>query len=285
MEINRDNLNSLYDYVVNMFTDIYKKYNNNPIVKDKFEHINNMAKFAKLIDGDNFLLLVSMLFHDIGRFPQFELIGNFNDRLVSHHVLGEDLIGKEIASKKLVSSSELDLIRLIVLYHGKEQLVPNKDSLTPEMIKLLNDVSQMDGIENGCIGAIGYLGREVYQDAKGYRASNPNLDMKSVSPEVLTYFLDGVKFDKMICKTYAEYILFASVLAIQGLKGEHRDLAKMAMEMPCYGYQNALYGYADIFDQYVDPAISKLCFNTLYKFYLGDDNKEINVGNKRILKP
>ena len=78
MEINRDNLNSLYDYVVNMFTDIYKKYNNNPIVKDKFEHINNMAKFAKLIDEDNFLLLVLMLFHDIGRFPQFELIGNFN---------------------------------------------------------------------------------------------------------------------------------------------------------------------------------------------------------------
>lgn len=255
-----------------IFKKIEEKYHGNKAVTDKLQHIGNTVTLTKRMDPDNRIAVIAAKFHDIGRFKQLELIGNFNDGVLLHHNVGEDVITRAIFKGELEISEELNAIRQVAQYHGREKFVPYKLELSDGVNELIDVISRVDEIENGCIGATGYLEREAMEDSKGYREANPNLDMRKVSPEVWKFFSKGEKFDKMkFCRTYADYTLFASVLAIQGLKGKDREIAKAAMELKCSGYDSALSGYEDIFSKLVEPKYQKEAFKVLDGFY---NNKE-----------
>lgn len=180
----------------------------------------------------------------------------------------------------------MNSIRQVIQYHGREQFIPYKPELSEETRQLIDIISRVDEIENGCIGATGYLIREAKDDVKGYKQDNPDIDMKEVSPEVWEFFSRGEKFDKMKhCKTYADYTLFASVLAIQGLKGKDRRVAQLAMDLSCNGYQSALEGYRDIFSKLIEPKYAKEAFKVLEGFYKDREYKYnepvITDGNDR----
>ncbi len=266
----RDNqiLDKLEKWIDEYLAEMEKKYENSQAAMDKINHIKNTVILTKRMTSNDRMSVIATKFHDIGRFKQLELLGSFNDGALLHHNVGEDVITRAVFKGELDISKELNAIRQVIQYHGRQKFIPYKPELDEGVSELIDIVSRVDEIENGCIGATGYLIREAEEDAKGYRKNSPDLDMKSVSPEVWEFFSKGEKFDKMkFCKTYADYTLFASVLAIQALKGNDREIAKAAMDLKCNGYESALDGYKDIFSKLIDSKYNEKAFEILREFY------------------
>ena len=276
IEYNIDTLQKLEDFI-DKYLDLkyqeYKQKLENKKGEDsilrKIEHIRRTAKMAGIITDNNKLVIVAAKFHDIGRIPQYEILGGFRDDLILHHNLGEDLITRKVFKGELELSEELDIIRQSVMYHGRMRFVPFKESpITREASEITEIISEVDDIDNGCVGALGYIENEILTDAKNYLGKNPNLDMRSVSPRVFDFYSKGEKFNKLTeCHTYADYLLFAAILAIQSLIGKNKKLAASLMEVPCFGYENALQGYKELFCKYVDPSLSLDAYNILYNYY------------------
>lgn len=279
MKVNDEVLDKLEAYIDRYLAEMEEKYKSNKAAMDKIEHIKRVVLLAKRMTSNNRMSVIATKYHDIGRFKQLELIGSFNDGMMLHHNIGEDVITRAVFKGDLDISDELNAIRQVVQYHGRQKFIPFKPELSDGVDELIDIVSRVDELENGCIGATGYLLREAEEDAKGYKRDNPDLDMKSVSPEVWEFFSKGEKFDKMKhCKTYADYTLFASILAIQALKGKDREIAKVAMDLKCNGYESALEGYKDIFLKLIDLQYSEKAFEILQGFY--NDKNFVYTDNK-----
>ncbi len=243
----------------------------------KLEHIDRTAKIAKLITNNNKMAVVAAKFHDIGRIPQYEILGAFRDDIILHHNLGEDFITRLLFKGILQPSPELDAIRQGAMYHGRTSFIPFKESpITKEAMEITEIISEVDDLDNGCIGALFYIEDEIVNDKKGYKAKNPDLDMKSVSPRVMEFYRRGEKFNKMTeCYTYADYLLFAAILAIQSLKGKHKEIANQLMSWKLTDeIGNALEGYKKLFDKYIDPAFSKEAYEILERYYTEAKQKE-----------
>ena len=268
MKFNEDTLNKLEEFIDNYLKEVKEKYKTNKAAMDKVEHIERTVLLTKRITSNDRMSIIAAKYHDIGRFAQLELLGSFNDSVLLHHNIGEDVITRAVFKGELDVSDELNAIRQVVQYHGRQNFIPYKPELAEGVNELIDIISRVDEIENGCIGATGYLLREAEEDSKGYKKDNPDLDMKKVSPEVWQFFVKGEKFDKIkYCKTYADYTLFASLLAIQALKGKDREIAKAAMDLKCNGYESALDGYRDIFSKLIQPEYNKEAFAILSSFY------------------
>lgn len=234
-------------------------------LKTKAEHIRAMTEIAMQIADtdsslDKELLRICCLHHDDGRVPQFKLLGNFNDRDLTHNALGQDMLDRYISANSIAITPEIQILRACIYYHGRLHLTGY--SLDAETAKYVQVVSDADDIENGCIGAIGYLAREVETDAKGYRKDFPELD-RTIKPELFEFYRNGQWFNKIeYCKSYAEYILFAATLAMKSIN-KYGDIAKSAMKLPCYGYDSAVEGYIDLFQKYMSPTDANLASQIL----------------------
>ena len=272
MDWDSEVLDELEAYIDAYLEEMAEKYKDNKAALDKLSHIKNVTSLAKIVSNDDRMAIISAKFHDIGRFKQLELLGSFNDGILLHHYIGEDVVTRAVFNRQLSVSKELNAIRQVVQYHGRQAYIPYKPELAEGVIGLIDVISRVDGIENGCIGATGYLVREAETDAKGYRENNPDLDMKSVSPEVWEFYSKGQKFDKLkYCKTYADYTLFAAILAIEALKGKDRDVARIAMDIEANGYESALAGYKNIFSKLVAPEYADKAFEVLNGYYQSKD--------------
>jgi len=272
MDWDSEVLDELEAYIDAYLEEMAEKYKDNKAALDKLSHIKNVTSLAKIVSNDDRMAIIAAKFHDIGRFKQLELLGSFNDGILLHHYIGEDVVTRAVFNRQLSVSKELNAIRQVVQYHGRQAYIPYKPELAEGVIGLIDVISRVDGIENGCIGATGYLVREAETDAKGYRENNPDLDMKSVSPEVWEFYSKGQKFDKLkYCKTYADYTLFAAILAIEALKGKDRDVARIAMDIEANGYESALSGYKDIFSKLVAPEYADKAFEVLNGYYQSKD--------------
>lgn len=289
-----ENIDKLEIFIDNYLKEMHEKYKDNPAVQDKLEHIARVTVLTEKLCPEDRLVKVAAKYHDIGRFPQIELLGTFNDGKILHHYLGEDFIARALYQGKLEPSQELEAIRLAVSYHARMKFMPYKSEIPQETIEIVDAVGRADDIENGCIGAVGYIEREAVTDAKGHSKENPEADQTKVSPEVWEFFQKGEKFDKMkFCKTYADYTLFAAVLAITSLKGKDRALAKHALGLPCKGsslegqerkqYASALEGYKDIFSRLIEPEKAMAAYEVLESFYKDkqEDIGENNGGDER----
>lgn len=269
-----ENIDKLEIFIDDYLREMHTKYKDNLAVQEKLEHIARVTILTEKLCPEDKLAKVAAKYHDIGRFLQIELIGSFDDSKILHHYLGENFIARALYKGKVESSQELDAIRLAISYHARMNFMPYKSEIPQKAIDIVDAVGRADDIENGCIGAIGYLEREAVTDAKGYKRENPDISQKTVSTEVWELFRDGKKFDKMkYCKTYADYTLFAAVLAITSLKGKDRELAKHALALPCKGsslegqerahYNSALEGYKDIFLKLIQPEKAKVAYEIL----------------------
>lgn len=274
---NSETVKKLEKFIDEFLQEQSEKYKGIAVVEDKLQHINMVTVLTAKLYPDNALIRVAAKMHDIGRFKQFDLCKAFNDGMVLHHYLGEDTIGRFLYQGQIEQSDELDVIRYVVQFHGREKFLPYPVYIPDDVKEVVSAMSRIDDIENGCIGAVGYLGREADEDAKGYKKDNPDLDQKSVSKEVMGFFAKGEKFDKMkYCHTYAEYTLFAAVLAIARLKSADRDLAKMALELPGKNDETALEGYKRVFKELISPDIADKCYDILLEYYENDRrNKNI----------
>lgn len=284
MNYNVNTVIKLEKFVDEYISDMKIKYENVPAIQDKINHINRTVALVEKISPENDLVRVAVKFHDIGRFLQYEILGCFDDAIVLHHTLGEDVLTRAIFKGDLEVSPELDIIRSAAMFHGRMEYMPYLSKLGKDIKEMVDIVGRVDGIENGCIGAIGYLERECNEDAKNYKKNNPSLDMKKVSPYVLECYLKGEKFDKVkYCKTYADYVLFANVLAITALKGKDRNIALEALNLSCFGYENAIEGYKDIFKKMIDPDLVNICIDCLEGFYQNPQWKPNEVSTESML--
>ena len=208
------------------------------------------------------MLKCLILYHDIGRISQYNIWERFADDKMLHHYLGVDFFESCVLQGEIPNSKYNSLIIATILYHGRLALLPS-GFVTDKERKYIEIVTTIDNLENGCLGAVGYLDREVEIDAKGYG----QVDQDLVSPDVLEYYKNIEKFDKMkYCKTYADYTLFAIVLALVQLKGEYKDIAVAAMSRPVtdsfgIAHANAIDGYKAIIDRRIESQYRKLCFN------------------------
>lgn len=261
-------IKELSKFIDTYMQDMIKKYGQGSIAcRDKIAHINNTITISEELGNDEFTTLATK-FHDIGRFPQYDLLGNFNDRIVNHNLIGENVIEQLIQSQELPNTKELDAIRLVVQYHGREFLIPQFLGISNDALKLINKVTAIDNIENSCIGVLGYIQRERDEDAKGFKKQNPELDMKSVSPIVLQFFLNGYTFDKnTYCKTYADYALFAATLLIKSLRSENHEFCKAIFAKPWFNFSDGMQGYYEIFKDMVDNKYLDICMDTIAKYY------------------
>lgn len=287
MNIRIENLDRLDKYIEGFLEKNKKIYSENTVVQEKIEHIAKVSILARKLYPDNKLIEIAAKFHDIGRFKQFEAVGKFDDNLKSHTEIGNTFIDEEIKNGNLEDSYELQIIKKVVLLHGKIEYLKNEVELTSEEKNVINIVTRLDMLENGCIGAVSYLEREVYEDAKNYIKNNQSKNQFEVSPIVWEYYLKGQKFDKIKhCKTYADYILYAAVLAIENLKSENREIAIAVMNLECYGskienkrrqrYINALEGYHDIFSKLIEKEKSEEAYKILKGYF---ENKNFNYNN------
>ena len=261
MDYSIENLN----YLENWIDGFLRKQDRTDIhIKNKFDHTYRTATISKELFPSNKLLEVAMKFHDIGRFIQYEKIASFDDKILSHYILGKEYIESQEKNLNIKSSQELEKIKAVIRYHLGVFAIPKEkfDCLDDETIELIKLSAMIDGIDNGCIGALNYIEREIQNDEKHYIENNPNLDMKYVSKEVLDFFLNDQKFDKFkYCNTYAEYLLYAISLMIQSLLSENsKEVKKIATE------HDAINKYKDLINRYINPDIANTCILHLSKF-------------------
>lgn len=280
MEINKSNVKDLNDFIDDYVKEASSKYAGIVACSDKVSHIENVTSISEELSGDEMTVLTAK-WHDVGRFPQYDLLGNFNDRIISHHAVGANFIEQLIQQKKIPNSRELDLIRLVVMFHGKEGFIPSSWNISEEDVNLVRQISKIDNIENGCIGVLGYLQRERDEDAKGYVKDNPNLDMKSVSPEVWPLYFAAEGFDKNVyCHTYADYALFASTLLIKSLRSENHEFCKAILQKPWFDFPDGLTGYHEILKDMVANEHVDTCMDVIMKYY----NNYIPMGSTEPVK-
>lgn len=223
----------------------------------KTTHIHNVTQIGMQIPHDRLndeLLEICLQLHDIGRSVQWNIQRSFNDRLVNHRYIALQMIEQYIRENNVTLTEDWKVVADVMQYHGVAHMYPLVDTASLPYVKI---VSQADDIENGCLGALGYLEDEKVRDDKGYIAAAPYQDQGYCKPELLGYLERGEKFNKMeLCKTYAEYFVFAAMLAVNACI-HHGDIAKKAMTTLCYtdndGQYDAVDGYCRIFRKHLHP--------------------------------
>ncbi len=220
-----------------------------PAIRQKLEHIYHCAELAKQIYNDE-LLEIAMLYHDIGRFTQYEKYGTFDDIREDHCVLGKKIFDKLIDTGKLPKSTISDIISNVIRYHGTTDLFELGDSAN-FVVKAQN----IDRLENGCFGR--YLEREVRNDEKHFSHYYECKSQKRPQKCIYNAFLRGEKIDKTDVGNYADYILFAASLCCEGARNFRDKLTKEQLD-DCFEY------YSYIFKEFLIDKIYKDLEDALY---------------------
>ena len=96
MKFNEDTLNKLEEFIDNYIKEVKEKYKTNKAAMDKVEHIERTVLLTKRITSNDRMSIIAAKYHDIGRFAQLELLGSFNDSVLLHHNIGEDVITRAV---------------------------------------------------------------------------------------------------------------------------------------------------------------------------------------------
>ena len=231
----------------------------------KRNHIKNIIPLANIIantlhyDIDSNFLAICSEHHDDGRVDQYELLGNYNDTIISHNVLSINRFNKFLSEHEFHEfDTSIQIFHDVLLYHGRTWLT----TLSEESNPYVEIVTIADNFENA-LSCVSYLLKEVETDAKGYRKKNPCADQKAVSDYVWKHFCEGKKFNKLeYCTTYAEYILFATTLFINCITN-YESVAKLAFSQLDYNIPSILESYHTIFQQTLSPKMEKEAYQIL----------------------
>lgn len=246
---------SIGETTYNMYASWAEKYYNEyrdkfdcDVVRDKLRHISNCVQIADMVSGKKSLLSLCMLYHDIGRMKQYEVLGSFNDNVIDHKVLGEQIIVSAINKGELDSHLISSYLRASALWHG----ITNRALIFDNDVKtVVTQVTDIDALENGCLSTRYYLEREIMTDAKGYVEHSPELDQTQVRGLYLASWKSGNRMKKD-CITYAEYLLFASHLLMQS-KQKYPEIMNALFKI---GHIDMVGFYVDLFRKYIDKRIS-----------------------------
>lgn len=217
------------------------------------KHVPGMYELCKELHPYNLLLQAATLYHDYGRVKQYNRTGAFNDGTLGspetdHHRIGNDEFSKDVYAilAGVMPRTEIDQsledgilyqIRHAMLLHGLQgkaldDVFGRLDPDTQEIVKM---VGLYDDVANG-MQCVGYLLREFQEDFKSVARGGFVVDShsKEISPGVLDLLREANQFNRNeVCKTYADYFIFAAFLAARALKNpKTREIACGMMRRP-----------------------------------------------------
>lgn len=274
---------------IDVFMDYWKEeYAGDPAMFDKLRHIDSTVELVNLLEvgeNDKEVLRAGAKYHDVGRYWQYKLIGSFDDRIISHIDIGADYVSRMIESGELTEGRDVEYLLNMTRYHGKDTSEAGLDEQNQKYVELITAV---DRIQNSCLGALDYLEREKATDAKHFacelQMANPASSseqiaaaMTKVSPEVWEHYTKGETFDKLkLCRTYADYFLFAITLGMNYLQDDNpvvKDLAKKCYAVTNEDGKTVAELYQNILEKHVDPVYADQAVGVLNKF-LENSNDE-----------
>ena len=247
--ISRDDILDRIEKAVNDHFDIERQqFAHNPMMLEKLNgHIQRVVAAAKYLYPDQRIVQVAALAHDLGRGQEFRRTGGFNGLGPdSHHQLGSRLFLDLMNDAGIPQGIETRAIFLVIRAHGLHNLYiegvqiahPDLRHAETAIINLNHAVSSIDDITNGAF-AYEYLYREQQLNEKA-RSKNgfipdDNQWSKEVSQKCVDAFEGGLEFNRnALCRTYAEYNLFALFLAVRSLKvgDKNAELVKYFLVQP-----------------------------------------------------
>lgn len=251
----------------NRYFDIFA---NVPALANKRNHIEGVIKIADAIaqfkhsNVDRELLKVMAEHHDDGRAEQYLCMGKFWDTELDHRYYGGIIrLNNFLRESGLSEDKEIQILRKVMMYHGLLEIM--KVEVSEEEREYIEIISAADDFENAT-SCVSYLIREIDEDAKGYKHDHPELYQKTVTSwKIIDWYEKGEKYDKFkYCHTYADYVLFAGMLAINCIK-KYGEPARTALLQPGYGYSSRLEGFRKTFDYALEPKDAVNAYYTMCK--------------------
>lgn len=92
------------------------------------------------------LIKIAALFHDIGRFKQYQTYRTFNDALsINHAQLGVEIIQQSnILKSSGLNGTQQEIVEKAVLYHNRRQLPPEEIEKYCVPAKIIRDADKID---------------------------------------------------------------------------------------------------------------------------------------------
>ncbi|MCK4662859.1 MAG: HD domain-containing protein [Bacteroidales bacterium] len=150
--ITKKDLNSFktwFNNYVNSFKSDNPNYQQNIEIKIKHSknvcnEILDIGKSINLNENDLYLAETLALFHDIGRFEQYDKYHTFSDkRSENHSIIGINVLRNSDILKNLRSSTS-DMILRCILYHNRPELPSGETEKCLLFTKLLRDADKVD---------------------------------------------------------------------------------------------------------------------------------------------
>lgn len=191
--MNQEELTSLKNwfagYCASFSTPVREDQRNIDIKQDHTREVClNSARIARglRMSGEGSLLAEAIgLFHDVGRFPQYQRYKTFDDDIsVNHATLGAKVLLEQSALQCL-PKQEQDLIVRCVTLHNVFSLPEELDAETLLFAKLVRDADKLDILRV----VIEYFGQEEGNRAEAVALGLP--DAPGYSPEVLACLTRG----------------------------------------------------------------------------------------------
>ena len=138
---------------MNFFDEFIKNYDMNiPQISYKYYHsyrvMDNMIVLAKSLNlpyDDIKLAKYIGLLHDIGRFEQFKRNQSFNDKLLDHGDLGEQILRETNALDYFdIKKEDYDIVYTAIRNHNKYMIQDGLDKRTMEFAKMIRDADKLD---------------------------------------------------------------------------------------------------------------------------------------------
>ena len=179
-----DNLKQWFsDYCKTFHSPDAKDQQNITLKEEHTQHVrNNMAAIARglsLDEGRIVLAEAVALFHDVGRFPQYQEYHTFRDSIsVNHAALGAKVLLENNVLRSALKR-EQDLIIRAVTLHNVFAVPEGLDPDTLLFLKMVRDADKLD---------IWRVSLEYYSQSETERASAVGLDLPDTdgySPEIL----------------------------------------------------------------------------------------------------
>ena len=155
-----------------------------------------LAKNLKLSEHDIELAEIIGLFHDVGRFKQYQIYKTFNDADSEDHAdLGVKVIS-ELEFFKKISAEDFEIIKFAIQQHNKKEIEKNSDERKILFTKIIRDADKLD----------------IYRVLEPY-LNDSNLDKMpnfikstdtSISPDFVQNFIDGNQADYNKMRTYGD---------------------------------------------------------------------------------
>ena len=135
------------------FDEFIKKYDmHNPRLNYKYYHsyrvmdmMTLLAKNKELSPEDIHLAKCIGLFHDIGRFIQYQKIEDFNDLLLDHGDIGVSYLKKEnVLSRCHIAKEDYEIVYKAIKCHNKFAIDKSLNSRELLFSKLIRDADKLD---------------------------------------------------------------------------------------------------------------------------------------------